>query len=70
MPREGLQDGVVARVDAVRAKQPPGSRKDAALPVDERAVAVEGQDLEPVERERHGAETATTPGRASQAEWS
>ena len=56
VPGERLQDGVVGRLDPVRRERRPEGRQDAGLPVDERAVAVEGQDVELVEVEGgHGA---------------
>ena len=54
--RVALEQLVVGRVDAVRSEDLAHRGEQAALPVDERAVAVERQDVEGVEVEGHASE--------------
>ena len=70
VPAVGLEELLVAGGDAVRVERRPQAGEDAALPVDERAVAVEREGVEVVEADgRHGAvscqtcPTSETPGR-------
>src|SRR5204862_2819323 len=61
VPAVALEQLLVAGGDPMRAERRPQAAEDSALPVDERAVAIERQGLEVVEADRrHGAVSCQT----------